>query len=521
MNPNRFFVAVVAGLLTAPDQCFARASARAAERYDLEHLQVPGTLGAAVGEDGEERMPMLAWLARKRLEKVCRVTVSVQDPEDDEEAHLLAGFAGGLPLLVELVSGSASSNYLAGTVSGPHLLMTTSELIALLHRQGHASLYWECVLDQINGFNACNGRREVESEELEAYLLGDEGQDAWQVMGDQIFRELQVEACVHDRDFVVPEQMRHLVRAVEPFHDEQVMDVWLEPFDEDAVTGAHLLRLVEAQPFAECIWQQCADKAALAERVGDDFNLDTFPCIPSADWPRYLSRVSADDVVEVQSEIIELVRLECESRGMEPVIPAALEDIFGPDDEERRRLRFRQRLQHDMGWALVSTLRPWRMAVLDRIDAAPPIDHPRSLAQARADFISTLEKIEQFAGRIGSDLAPLFQVAGRLAQQADGRENPRLPEMIEQDARRFGAMRKEVETSIDIFSTFGWTCERTFGLAAISLADVFGGMASWNDQWFEGPDQEVFEELSAELFSALNRYFEALVSFDNSPPVAC
>ena len=49
---------------------------------------------------------------------------------------------------------------------------------------------------------------------------------------------------------------------------------------------------------------------------------------------------------------------------------------------------------------------------------------------------------------------------------------------------------------------------------AVSLADVFGGMGSWNDQWFDGPDQEVFEEVSAALFRSLNRYFESLVSVD-------
>lgn len=515
MNANRYFVALAVGLLTAPEDSYARACAKASELYELERMQQPGTVSAAVGEDGGERTPLLSWLRQKRAERISCVSVAVHEPVGDDEAHLLAGFAGGLPVIVRIRSRCGSADYLAGTVSGPEVLMTTSDLIALLHRQGAPALYRDCVLGEINEFNRCNGRAEVDPADLERYLSTNEGRDAWEVMGEQIFRELQVAACVAGREFVVPDDMRSLVRPVEPSFGSGRMHVWLEPFDEELVTGEHLLRLVEAQAFAGRIWQCCSDKSALAERVGDDFELDSFPVLRAAAWPRYLGRLSADEAAEVRDEIIELVRLECESAGTEPVIPEELDDIFGPGEEERRQLMFRQRLQHDTGWTLAPSAHPWMLAVLDRVDGDPAPACPRPLEQARREFIEAVERIGQFARQVDSGFARLFQLARCCATQADGRGDADLAAIIAQHPDQFESVQQQVEAMIDVFSTFGWGAERTFGLVAVSLADVFGGMGSWNDQWFDGPDQEVFEEVSAALFRSLNRYFESLVSVDS------
>ena len=69
-----------------------------------------------------------------------------------------------------------------------------------------------------------------------------------------------------------------------------------------------------------------------------------------------------------------------------------------------------------------------------------------------------------------------------------------------------------VQQFTEAFAPFGWGADRLLGLAAISAADVFEGMGSWNDQTFDGADEKAFHEVSSTLFTAMNRYFEALVS---------
>jgi len=41
-------------------------------------------------------------------------------------------------------------------------------------------------------------------------------------------------------------------------------------------------------------------------------------------------------------------------------------------------------------------------------------------------------------------------------------------------------------------------------LWAAQAAWVFGGMGSWNDLWFEGDDQSLYEQLSEDLYQLLN-----------------
>ena len=47
--------------------------------------------------------------------------------------------------------------------------------------------------------------------------------------------------------------------------------------------------------------------------------------------------------------------------------------------------------------------------------------------------------------------------------------------------------------------------------AAIA-SDVFGGMGSWNDLGFDGPDAQAYEELSNRLLQAMKSAFRAAIN---------
>jgi len=62
----------------------------------------------------------------------------------------------------------------------------------------------------------------------------------------------------------------------------------------------------------------------------------------------------------------------------------------------------------------------------------------------------------------------------------------------------------------------GWySTEAEQILAAVSTAWVFGGMGSWNDLGFDGEDNKLYEDLSAQLYSKISQSIEAAV---NSKP---
>ncbi|WP_306392739.1 hypothetical protein [Telluria beijingensis] len=539
MNSNRFFVAFVSGLLGVEEKRLADAYRLVAQHYEIETGSILRGVSAAVGDGGRDRLPLREWIDRQRERGVKSVSVriAVQDGSDDDqdddqeddwdddqdddwdgtgdedpEPHMLAGFAGGLPILMRVDTRSSHGVYIQGTVSGPRLLLTPSRFLDLINAQGDPDFFWPTVLEEINQFHCCNGRDEIAADALQAHFLSPEGMHDWEFMGQQIFRELQVESFTYDKAFVIPTGFLNHVDEVRPVCADFEPMVWLEIIDEDEVSAAALLRLVEAQHFGNRIWQFAADRDQLTEILDEHEALDDFPDIAATYWPRFLAGLADEDVSLVSQVLVELVRLECQSRGVQPCIPDDLADIFGPDDEERRRLHFRGRLQCDLGWRIREADDPGRQFVLDRVDRPVDMDEPMDMVHARQQFIEALTLVQEFARRVGSPFYPVFGAARYLASEAagDGVLGVTVPEAS--DPGLEPGLSSAVQRITESFEPFGWGVDRLLGLAAISAADVFGGMGSWNDQAFEGADQEDFHAASSTLFSAMNRYFEALVS---------
>ena len=527
MNPNRFFVTYVSGLLGVDGTRLADAYRLAARHYQIDNISIPSGVGAAVGEEGEERLLLRKWIDEQRASDVKSVSIAVQDdasddPDDDWddagsedlERHMLAGFAGGLPILMRVDTRSSRTIYVQGTVSGPRLLLTSSLFIELINAQSDPDFFWPDVLDEINQFHRCNGRDEIEGHSLQTHLLSLEGVHAWEFMGQQIFREVQVESYTYGKTFVIPSEFSNYVEEVKPVWAKLEPMVWLEIVDEDELSAAALLRLIKAQDLGDSIWKMAADRGQLTEKLDEYDELSDFPDIAAANWPSFLAGLADEDVSPIGQVLVELVRLECQSRGVQPRIPDDLANIFGPDEEERCRLHFRSRLQYDLGWMIRETDDPGMLFVLDRIDGHVALEAPLPRLQARQEFIEALTLARDFSQRVDSPFYPVLSAARHLASKAVGAGPLRITVLEELDPDLDLGVLPSVQRFIEAFEPFGWGADRLLGLAAISVADVFGGMGSWNDQAFEGADQAVFHEVSSTLFTAMNRYFEALVSVE-------
>jgi hypothetical protein len=63
------------------------------------------------------------------------------------------------------------------------------------------------------------------------------------------------------------------------------------------------------------------------------------------------------------------------------------------------------------------------------------------------------------------------------------------------------------------FEPFQPSEEKLRGVLACTVADVFGGMGSWNDQPFDTPeDQERYAQVSGRLFRALRAFSTATLN---------
>lgn len=524
MNANRFFVIFASGLLAVDESRFDEACAVLAQACALDQIEVQRGIGTARSGRAGDRIALRQWIQEQRASGVTSVSVAVQDrlteaghdtEGGDRARQMLAGFADGLPFLMRVDSAAGGQVRVQGTVPRPRLSLTASIFLELFNMQTEPGFFLPVVLVVINAYRADSDRAPIAASDLPSYLLSPEGEQDWEVIGQQIFRSIQAEALTHEKSFVIPPALVHHLEKTTPVDDELEFTAWLEAYDEDDITAAALLKLIKSQNFAGRIWRIAASRKLLMEKLGDIEELDDFPRVAAHDWPRFLSRLPDREVGRVSAVLIELVRLECEERGVQPRIPDDLADIFGPDDEERRWLEIDERLDHDLGWTIREVDVAWTLFVQDGAAHPMPSVTTMPMAQARQQFIDALTQAHDFAWRVDSPFDGVLGAARHLAIHAIDPGPLDLTVLASSELEWEPEVLVVLQLFMQMLAPFGWGADRVLGLAAVSSADLFGGLDGWADQAFEGEEQVRFETVSLKLFGALNRYFEALVSFES------
>jgi len=516
MNLQNTVLAATVGLLTCADEYLDAALARCDGIFDSTVLYRSDKASVAVRSPAGVT-PLREWVMRTRASGplACRPGFGGRD-NGDIGAHMMAGFLGGRPGTLLVRNASGFKLYGTGTISSATHEMTVAQFADLINAQANPDFYWRTILADINQFHRSNGIVEVDSDELAEFLHSYAGAHAWDFIGDDLMREIQVEALTFNEPLTIPAHLADLLEKVVPVMDMNPY-VWLEAYDEDEVTGWQLYQLIVAQAFPAEIWLQCADPRQLAETLGENFDLTEFPRIEAERWGHYLKALVPTDAALVRDEVLELIRLECQRHGCEPVIPAALQEVFGPNDEQRRRLSFRGRLQHDMGWYLKMHPKPWCMFVFDEDDGTDVAGNEATTivkVDLQHQFEAALEAIGAFAVNVQSPFAAHFQLAKSLAAQAR-MEAPFNRVEFEKILISNNVPDYLADTElVDLFAAFGWRTRRVFGLAAVAAADVFGEMGSWNDQSFDGEDAAQFDAVSSQLFCTMNGYLASLLTVE-------
>lgn len=525
MKPNRAFVMLASGLLVVDERRLADAYKLATQFHALDSIEVRGGGEAAPGDGDGASIPFRQWVEQQRAHGVTSVAVTVQDGSttvagdagDAGGASWTMGFGEGLPILMRVDTRLHGAVCVQGTVPGPRLSLSASQFAELLNAQSDPDFFWACVWADINTQRQSEGRDAIGPWSLQAYFSSSEGEREWEELGEQMFRDMQADALTHDKPFVIPDGFSGYVEQVTPDGAELEPMTLLEAYDEDAVTAPALLRLIDAQDFGDTIWRVAASPSLLREKLGDSDELDDFPAIAAADWPLVLAGWPDEELARVSWVLIELVRVECETRGVQPRIPDDLAAIFGPNDIERRWYYFHDRLQHDLGWAIREIDPAWSLSVLDRGEDSASLASPRRMVQARQQFVAALTSARDVARRLDAPGQHLLGAARDLAVQA-GRTGP-----VDIAALApLGLVRQAHWWQLALllkatFAPFDWGADRLLGLAAVSTADGLWEADAWTDRQFEGRDKAQFQALSLKLFSTLNRYFEALVSFEAAP----
>jgi hypothetical protein len=122
-------------------------------------------------------------------------------------------------------------------------------------------------------------------------------------------------------------------------------------------------------------------------------------------------------------------------------------------------------------------------------------DRTQNLADVRRRFEQILLKIHEFALKHKiENFAALFKSG------IDSLNSSKIPEKIYHN---------------DLVPPAWYSPDAERILTAACNAWVFGGMGSWNDLSFEGNENKLYEDLSAQLYSIINESIEAAVNSKN------
>ncbi|WNG57674.1 hypothetical protein F0U59_25110 [Archangium gephyra] len=530
MNLSDMAVAWVTSLLKMErerwPEILTRLETMLGESWSLRRLARPNTysLGARP-RDGRE-LPLADWL--EELGKEGPLEARALDlgslSMEGLPAHMAAAFANTQGLALELHTRGGASVFVLETVFSRQSLITPAQLVEIALLQPHSERVLEAWARVITESNELNGRPAVEASQVVRYLGSREGAQVLDFLGGDLMSALQStvrrEGAVED----IPEAYRSFFHTSDPDDfdrhmlgpDRQHEFVPSEErlYLESGATAQDFVALVEAQPFAREIWERIARNLNQFLAEGEEpYTAESIAAKLRNEGPEAHRGLPMGNLTQEWQGC-------CRGHGVDPIIPEALRGCVrrsGPTPEEREKdkglLLEREKLR------LAPNTEGYQVYLFQELGELPPVpgSPARPAAELRKEFLAALRETETFAEQQGSPFFEAFKLARFVLESDQLRLTGELtPERVEALVKvlkaagfseRAGDVFGRKINAVSDFEPFQPSEEKLRGLLACSVADVFGGMGSWNDESFETEETHArYEQLSARLFSTLRAF---------------
>ena len=527
MNISELVLAWVRSLLAVDpsqwEEAFARFENELGPDWSVRQLAVPKTfsIGARL-RDGRE-LPLSDW--REALGMEAPVESRVVDfgtfSAEGLPAHMAAAFANTHALCLALRARGVPSVYSLQTVHSRRYLISPEQWVEFIRLQPHPERVREALAEELTESNELNHRQPVAAAQLEAYLLTPEGASVLDFLGDSLLTRLQRTLRLEGSREVVPESFRPIFRTSDPdFLDRMMLG---EDRQHEFIPRAKVLQLsqeatvhdfaalVDAQPQAKKIWDRVAEHLNLnrysedAEEVDAAGARDKLLRDPEGFW-----ELSVDHLMKQWQGV-------CRGHGVEPIIPEAQRGLVRSEREEQ--------LARDKGFIppeerlyQLETPESYQVLLFRELEMVPPelFTSVPSIGVEREEFVGALCEAQAFAEKEHSPFFEAFKLARFVLETdawrlSDERLSDERVEVLRKTVEDAGFSEQASEVLgrkvgvLSYFEQFQPSEDKLRGLLACALANVFGGMGSWNDQYFETPEaQGTYERVSARLHGALN-----------------
>ena len=508
MRRDDYLLLIASGLLKLPTDALSPALEHFDQYYQLDEPAKAGTVSLAGTLNGQ-LLGFREWIKILSQRNIVKVQCSWASYKTQHslEPHIAAAFAGSQLLTLAVTSDAGIATYLLhGEFSRQHE-MTAEHFVGIIDYQKNSIELWTRISELVEQHLILNNKPLFENGTVSTYLAGP-GRAEFDFLSSTLVQEVQIECEVQNEPFTFPDHLKHLFYKSDflpEFTERRI--VFLYPIGNPS--AADLLKLIDAHALQNKVWKKLISQL-------EAYPIESLSELRLDDFPDCLVQMTSDELVAISSPICRSIAELCEEAGIDRIIPDDLKDIFGPDEKENKRAQARGR--SDNKWYLSQNNKPWEMYVFDQVEELQ-LQSSSSLALARTLFRDCLMEIAGFARQVQSPFEEAFRL-GIFFLTEENRNGP-FDESHQADLIRKLELEHFTDPALQQFNEvmsytsqmriLQFTPAKIADVLAVSVADVFGGMGSWNDQYFE-EHQETYEHISAKLFESLKQFFSCALS---------
>ncbi|MBC7486684.1 MAG: hypothetical protein H7282_08025 [Cytophagaceae bacterium] len=514
MKRNDYIKLLSGGLLQVSESKFRELATFIEQRFEVHELRKPQTVSIGGQASDNQYLGLIEWAKAFRKENIESVTYFYSALSEKQlPAHMAAAFAGVEDVIFHVKTAAQNYFCILQTRYSPSNEISPEQLLALVNAQVNPASEWTRLEELVQKNNELNSRPRMAEGSIQSHLVSPEGYQTFEWQAGDFVKELQLNAIIKGTEFVIPEALKDLLQPSSfSFYDDKEEREYIYLYLVEEISSKELISLVETQPFADEVIHKLD---AFLKEYPNGLTLDPFH------WKESIQNYPADQLQGIANMMCRFICECCEEKKMKPFIPASLKSKLGPDELEAQRIVARGKLDRSQ-YFLAGNTQPWEAHTFERMDytGVPEVSPPEE--ELKATLQQALKATGAFAAKNNSNFAEAFQFADYLLTGLlpEGNFDEAHKEKIIRELKELNFSDRAIENFTNVFFyseellIIGWDSKTIYAFFACSIADVFGGMGSWNDQYFEPEEENVkYQQLSGALFNALKKYFVALLSF--------
>lgn len=483
-----------------------------------------------------ETVGFLEWLTELRKSGAQKIQVRDEPFSETEAAlppHVAAAFENGVSSRVEILCGDRMRIYAPISLSSSGYSISGPELEALFDAQFPAgpmrTSLWMRLLEK--DVTRCGGYFDATTEDQARDFTRDIR--SWFATSD-LLKTAQYFCAEAGQSFQIPDHLRqHLHREnrselerkifaqQNPGREKEFVPDSEQIYFGRSITPGEYVEFIDAQGFKEGsaesqeLWSRLQKLVFWVLRFGDKKLPEPFfEGQNISDFRKAFLGLNEKTFADIPGgNLSQLVQEFVRGQDRPLVVPDCLKETMRTNTQNRKSL-----VSEDDLWRPNENPHPWQMLLHTFVSEKSALhwQQPIPHTKARQEFLVALKRAQVFAHKNNNSFEEAFRLTAWILESSQ-KWNSKQGFLNAKQSLPAAGFSEKAQRALERRADLASVCEalRTSeeearALYALSVGNVFGGMGSWSDQYFEGAAQEEDEQITSDLFSALRNFSSSI-----------